>query len=86
VRHSLLFSNVLVKERAQVKDSVVLPNATIGAGARISKAIIDKNCNIPPGLVVGEDPREDRKRFEVSPSGITLITPEMLGEAFHNVR
>jgi glucose-1-phosphate adenylyltransferase len=86
VRHSLLFSNVVVKERAQVKDSVVLPNATIGAGARISKAIIDKYCNIPPGLVVGEDPKKDRKHFEVSPSGITLITPEMLGEAFHNVR
>jgi glucose-1-phosphate adenylyltransferase len=86
VRHSLLFSNVLIKERAQVQDSVVLPNATIGAGARITKAIIDKNCAIPPGLVVGENPKEDRKRFEVSPSGITLITPEMLGEAFHNVR
>ena len=86
VRHSLLFSNVVVKEQAQVQDSVVLPNVTIGAGARISKAIIDKNCAIPPGLVVGENPGADRKRFEVSPGGITLITPEMLGEAFHFVR
>jgi glucose-1-phosphate adenylyltransferase len=86
VRHSLLFSNVVVKERAMVEDSVVLPNVNIGEGARITKAIIDKNCNIPPGLVVGEDPEEDRKRFEVSPSGVTLVTPEMLGEAFHFVR
>lgn len=86
VRHSLLFSNVVVKEGAEVQDSVVLPNVTIGAGARIRHAIIDKNCEIAPGLVIGEDPKEDRKRFEVSPGGVTLVTPEMLGEAFHYVR
>jgi glucose-1-phosphate adenylyltransferase len=86
VRHSLLFSNVVVRERAQVQDSVVLPDVIIGAGARIKKAIVDKNCNIPPGLVVGEDLEADRKRFEISPGGIALITPEMLGSAFHNVR
>ena len=86
VRHSLLFSNVVVKEGAEVQDSVVLPNVNIGAGARIRHAIIDKNCDIAPGLVIGEDPKEDRKRFEVSPGGVILVTPEMLGEAFHYVR
>jgi glucose-1-phosphate adenylyltransferase len=82
----LLFSNVVVKEQARVEDSVVLPNVNIGEGARITRAIIDKNCNIPPGMVIGENPEEDRKRFEVSPGGITLVTPEMLGSAFHYVR
>jgi glucose-1-phosphate adenylyltransferase len=86
VRHSLLFSNVIVREQAQVRDSVVLPNVTIGPGARISKAIIDKNCNIPAGLIIGENPAKDRKRFEVTDAGVTLVTPEMLGEAFHYVR
>ncbi|MGO9446115.1 MAG: glucose-1-phosphate adenylyltransferase [Thiobacillaceae bacterium] len=86
VRHSLLFSNVIVREQAQVRDSVVLPNVTIGPGARISKAIIDKNCNIPAGLIIGENPAKDRKRFEVTDAGVTLVTPDMLGEAFHYVR
>ena len=86
VRHSVLFSNVIVREQAQVRDSLVLPNVTIGPGARISKAIIDKNCNIPAGLIIGENPAKDRKRFEVTDAGVTLVTPDMLGEAFHYVR
>jgi glucose-1-phosphate adenylyltransferase len=35
---------------------------------------------------VGFDPDEDRKRFYVTESGITLITPEMLGQRVHYVR
>ena len=33
---------------------------------------------IPEGMVVGEDPEEDAKRFYVSEGGVTLITPSML--------
>jgi glucose-1-phosphate adenylyltransferase len=34
-------------------------------------------------LEVGINPEEDRKRFHVSPNGVTLITPEMLGQKIH---
>ncbi len=81
VRHSLLFSNVKVNSWAKLEDAVVLPDVDIGRHARITKAIIDKGCRIPEGLVVGEDPEEDAKRFYVSPGGVTVITPEMLGMA-----
>jgi glucose-1-phosphate adenylyltransferase len=47
---------------------------------------VDKNCIIPPGLMVGFDPVEDRKRFYVTENGITLITPEMLSQKIHFVR
>ncbi|MFZ5467094.1 MAG: glucose-1-phosphate adenylyltransferase [Pseudomonadota bacterium] len=86
VRHSLLFSNVVVKTGAMVQDSVILPNVTVGEGARVRKAVVDKGCIIPPGMVIGEDPSEDRKRFEVSPGGVVLVTPEMLHQPLHHVR
>ncbi|MGK0673287.1 MAG: glucose-1-phosphate adenylyltransferase [Halothiobacillaceae bacterium] len=86
VRHSLLFSNVVVHEHALIQDSVILPNVTVGAGARVRKAIIDKGCIIPPGMVIGEDLAEDRKRFEVTPKGVVLVTPEMLNQSLHHVR
>lgn len=86
VRHSLLFSNVVVHEHALIQDSVILPNVTVGEGARVRKAVVDKGCIIPPGMVIGEDLAEDRKRFEVSPGGVVLVTPEMLNQPLHHVR
>jgi glucose-1-phosphate adenylyltransferase len=86
VRRSLLFSNVYVHSFAEVSDSVVLPDVDIGRGARLHRAVVDKGCKIPEGLVVGENPEEDAKHFHVTKKGITLITPEMLGQRLHHVR
>ncbi len=80
VKRSLLFSSVGVHSWARVEDSVILPGAIIGRRAVIKRCIIDKHCRIPEGMVIGVNPEEDRKRFHVSPKGITLVTAEMLGQ------
>ncbi len=86
VRHSLLFSYVRVDAYSTVTDSVVLPEATIGESCRIHRAIIEKGCRIAPGTVIGEDREADASRFYVSPNGVVLVTPEMLGQERHFVR
>jgi len=83
VRRSLLFSNVHVHSYSNIEDSVILPNVDIGRNVHFKKVIVDKNCVIPDGLTVGLDPEEDRKRFYVTNTGVTLITPEMLGQKLH---
>jgi glucose-1-phosphate adenylyltransferase len=40
--------------------------------------VVDHGCRIPAGLVVGEDPAEDARRFRRTANGITLITRPML--------
>jgi glucose-1-phosphate adenylyltransferase len=86
VRHSLLFSNVKVSSYSIVEDSVVLPNVTVGRNCSISRAVIDKGCILPDGTVIGENHNEDQERFYVSPGGVVLVTPEMLGQELHHVR
>jgi len=86
VRHSLLFSDVKVSSFTELQDAVVLPDVNIGQNCRITKAVIEKYCNIPDGTVIGEDPEEDARRFYVTPSGVILVTPEMLGQHPHHVR
>lgn len=80
VRHSLLFSSVRVDSHATVTDSVVLPDVTIERDCRVRRAVIDQGCRLPPGTVVGESAEEDAKRFIVTPKGVVLVTPEMLGQ------
>jgi glucose-1-phosphate adenylyltransferase len=86
VRRSLLFSNVKVEVKSVITDSVVLPDVTISPNCRISRAVIDKSCVIPPNTVIGERVEDDAKRFHVTSGGIVLVTPEMLGQQIHQVR
>lgn len=86
VRHSLLFSNVVVNAHARVDHAVILPNVVIGEGAQIQRAVLDKGCIIPEGMRIGFDRAEDEARFEVSPTGIVLVTPDMLGQRLHMIR
>ena len=80
VRRSLLFSKVRVGEGSEVTDSLLLPNVVVGRDVVLRRTIIDKHCVVPDGLQVGVDPAEDRRRFMVTEKGVTLVTPEMLGQ------
>jgi glucose-1-phosphate adenylyltransferase len=86
VSHSLLFSNVRVNSYSIVQDSIILPEVNIARHCRITKAIIEKGCDVPEGTVIGEDIAEDAKRFHVSDGGVVLVTPDMLGQRLHYVR
>jgi glucose-1-phosphate adenylyltransferase len=83
LRRTMLFSGVYVHSYSTIEDSIVLPNVRIGRNCILKKCIIDKNCIIPEGMQVGLDPEADRKRFHVTPSGITLISRVMLGQDIH---
>jgi glucose-1-phosphate adenylyltransferase len=80
IRRTLVFSDVHIHSYSTVEDSIVLPNVVIGRDCILKKCIIDKNCIIPEGMRIGVDPEEDRKRFHVTPSGVTLVARVMLGQ------
>ncbi|MES2237790.1 MAG: glucose-1-phosphate adenylyltransferase [Pseudomonadota bacterium] len=84
VRRSLLFSRVRVHSRAQIEDSVILSDVDIGRGAKLRRVVMDKHCRIPAGMTIGFDAEADRQRFHVSANGVTLVTPEMLGQQAHH--
>ena len=87
VRGSLLFSRVRVNSYSSVRDSVILPDVDIGQRCRINRAIIDRGTIIEEGTVIGEDLDKDRERgFHVTESGLTLVTPDMLGQQLHFTR
>ena len=81
VRRSLLFSSVHAHSFAQVEDSVVLPNVDIGRNVVLRRCVVEKNCRLPPGLQIGVHPEQDRKYFDVSPKGVTLVDARDAGRA-----
>ncbi len=59
---------------ARVEDCVILSGCDVGAGARIRRVLMDKNCSIAPGAVIGEDAEFDSARFPFrTQSGIVTL-------------
>ncbi|MBK6402589.1 MAG: glucose-1-phosphate adenylyltransferase [Rhodocyclaceae bacterium] len=86
IRRSLLFSSVHAHSHAVVEDSVILPKVDIGEDVRLRRVVVDKQCRIPAGMQIGFDPVHDAKRFHVTARGVTLVTPDMLGQRIHQIR
>jgi glucose-1-phosphate adenylyltransferase len=83
VKGSLLFSNVRVHSFCSIEDALILPDVVVNRHVRLRRAVIDKGCVLPEGFQAGHDPDEDRRRFHVTDKGITLVTPDMLGQKVH---
>ena len=78
LRRTLLFNRVHVHSYAKLEECVVLPEVEVGRHARLSRVVVDSRVRIPPGLVVGEDPGLDARRFRRTDAGVCLITQPML--------
>ena len=78
IKRSMLSPNVRVNSFSSLEEAVVLPSVHIQRNVHLKKVVIDTSVVIPEGLVVGEDPELDAKRFRRTASGICLITQPMI--------
>ena len=75
VIHSVLSPGVVVEAGATVRDSIVLFDTVVREGATLDRAIVDKECEIGRGAVVGAgtDLRPNRTEPERLYAGVTLV-------------
>jgi glucose-1-phosphate adenylyltransferase len=73
VRNSVLGRAVRVHSGAVVENSVIFDNCDIGRNARVRRAILDKNANVPEGSTIGYDLEKDRQCHFVSENGIVVV-------------
>ena len=73
VQRSILSPNVRINSFSEVYDSILMEGVNVGRYAKVKRAIIDKDVNIPQGMVIGFNLEEDKKRFFVSESGIVVV-------------
>jgi len=73
-----LFTGVRTHSFSQLEGVVAMPYVEIHRSARLKNVVIDRGVVIPSGLVVGEDPELDAKRFRRTDNGICLITQPMI--------
>lgn len=81
VVNSILSPGTSIQKDAFVKESIIFPNVTIGPGAKVQKAIIEKGLHIPAGFEIGFDLERDRQIFHVTESGIVVISKDTVIKA-----
>ncbi|HVE86268.1 MAG TPA: glucose-1-phosphate adenylyltransferase, partial [Myxococcales bacterium] len=77
VNHSVLSPKVRVNSYSLVDECILFENVNVGRRCRIRRAVIDKNVDIPQGTVIGFDPEEDRRRFQITAGGLVVIPKGM---------
>jgi glucose-1-phosphate adenylyltransferase len=80
LKRTLLCTGARVNSFSTVENAVVLPDVEIGRSCRLKNVVIDRGVKIPDGMVVGEDPVLDDRRFRRTEKGVSLITQRMVDQ------
>ena len=73
IHRSVLGIGCRVNSFSEVEESVLFERVRVGRHAKIRRAIIDKDVEIPSGTIIGFDREADRARFVVTESGTVVI-------------
>lgn len=73
IRNSILGRSVWINEGAVIEDSIVMDHTTVGKGARLRRAIVDRFNIIPADSEIGIDAAADRRRYFVDASGLVIV-------------
>lgn len=71
---SIVSPQVRINSFALVEDSILFEGVEVGRHAKVRRAIIDKEVNVPAGFAIGYDAELDRSRgFTVTEGGVTVV-------------
>ncbi len=75
IENSVIFPKVFIEESAEVKNSIIFSDTTIGKGSVIDRCIIDKQVWISPGCHIGysDDFTANREEPKYLKTGITVV-------------
>jgi glucose-1-phosphate adenylyltransferase len=73
VQRSILGHGVCIDEGAEIQECIIMDHTTIGKGAKLRRAIVDRFNIIEPDETAGYDREEDeRRRYHIDTSGLVV--------------
>lgn len=73
VKNSILSPEVRINSYSDVDQCILMNAVDVGRYAKLHRVIVDKYVRIPPGIEIGYNTEEDRRRFSVTDSGVVVI-------------
>jgi glucose-1-phosphate adenylyltransferase len=73
VQRSILGHSIRIHAGADIQESIIMDHTTVGKGAKLRRAIVDRFNLIDPGETVGYDRADDERRgYHVDASGLVV--------------
>ena len=69
-----------VQKGCKLEGVLALPGCDIGSGSTVRNTILDNQCQIPPGTVIGGELASDRQHYPVSEGGVIVVNRKLLGQ------
>ena len=73
IHRSVLGVGCRINSFSEVEECVLFERVRVGRHAKIRRAVIDKDVEIPSGAIIGFDAEADKKRFFVTDEGLIVI-------------
>jgi glucose-1-phosphate adenylyltransferase len=73
ITNSIIRREAVVEEDVEIEDSIIMDYVRVCRGSRLRRVIVDRHNVIEAGERIGFDSEADRKRFHVSPAGVTVL-------------
>ncbi|MEC7984868.1 MAG: glucose-1-phosphate adenylyltransferase [Myxococcota bacterium] len=71
---SLIGYDCFIHAGSLLKQSILFSGCDIGTKSQLNRVILDKNCTVASGTIIGEDREKDEERFPfITPSGIVVF-------------
>lgn len=80
LKHCVLFPRVRIHSFCEQEQAVLLPDVIVGRSYRLRRCIIDRACQIPDDMIIGEEADLDCQRFHLTEEGIVLVTRDTLAK------
>ncbi|WP_022941112.1 glucose-1-phosphate adenylyltransferase [Psychromonas hadalis] len=78
IKKSLLSTRVTVERHSVLDHCVILPSVSIGKNCKLYNVLVVEDCIIPDDFMIGFDYESDKNFYEISESGVILVTQEMI--------
>ena len=76
IKNSIIRSGVTIEKGVVIEDSIIMDGTVIRRNVKLRNLIVDKLNIIEEGTELGFDPKQDRFRCHMDPSGIAVLPKE----------
>lgn len=73
LKRCFISSGVIIHEKCQLEDCIIMDGCEIKAGSKLKRVIVDRFNTFEPKTVIGFDPDKDAQNYYIDPEGIVVI-------------